>query len=272
MYEVFDSAGPALTDPGQYVTKCAYSCTYIARTRRASLIMAESDRAEAIISGDDAPKSKPIIDDTTRCAWAARADANPPDRASWVTLIDDLRTTAELDRLGVIDEPGKTAGLQSAFNALHAVVKFLGKQLTALPNCDLDPLMRLHSAIIDLKRNERIDPMFKATLGNGNPGNGTKFDIAKGTAARAMSLLIEAGEPLGKAQQMVADSLSDRTFGTELNGPTIARWRYRLMEGKDAKGVSDAALFAYSRPLPPEFGITPREQAENLLKDLREDP
>ena len=116
---------------------------------------------------------------------------------------------------GVVDKPGKTPGLQSAFNALHAVLVFLGKQQRVLPNRDLKPLMRLHDAIIDLKKNERIDPLFKATLGNGSPGNGTNYDIAKGTAARAMSLLIQAGEPPEKARKMVADALSDTTFGTK---------------------------------------------------------
>jgi hypothetical protein len=217
-------------------------------------------------------EGSPLIADATRTAWAAQAGANPPDPISWITLIDDLRIAAELDRLGVADKPGETPGLQSAFDALHAILVFLGKQQRVLPNRDLKPLMRLHNAIIDLKKNERIDPLFKATLGIGSPGNGTNYDIAKGTAARAMSLLVQAGEPPEKAQNMVADALSDTTFGTKVSGPTIARWRYRLVEGEGAKGVTKVALLAYSRPLPPEFGGTPREQAENLLKDLRENP
>jgi hypothetical protein len=220
----------------------------------------------------EAGKGSPIIVDATRTAWAAQAGANPPDPISWITLIDDLRIAAELDRLGVIDKPGEPPGLQSAFNALHAIVVFLGKQQRVLPNRDLKPLMRLHGAIIDLKKNVRIDPLFKATLGIGSPGNGTNYDIAKGTAARAMSLLIQAGESPEKARQTVADSLSDTTFGRKVKGTTIAGWRARLMEGEGAKGVTEVALLAYSRPLPPEFGTTPRERAESLLKDLRENP
>ena len=166
-------------------------------------------------------KGSPLIADATRAAWATQAGANPPDPISWIRFIDDLRIAAELDGLGVVDKPGKTPGLQSAFNALHAVLVFLGKQQSSTAP-DLKPLTRLHNAIIDLKKKERIDPLFKATLGTGSPGNGTNYEIAKGTAARAMSLLMQAGNPPEKARKMVADALSDTTFGTKVSGPTIS--------------------------------------------------
>jgi hypothetical protein len=217
------------------------------------------------------PDGLPIIDNATLEAWTAEALAEPPDPQFWVDLTIILRWAAELDRRGVND-PKMPPGMTPCFFALHHLYGLLLKQLFLMrrgENCA--PLMRLSSAIFDLS-DGRVSPMFKPlSRKKGNPGLPSNFEIIKGTAARAMSELIEGGMPLPEAAQIVANALQDasRKVVGNITAQTVTNWRERLMQG-EGPGASEFAVQAYRDSLPFEMGDTPLERGKNLVGQLRQ--
>jgi hypothetical protein len=191
--------------------------------------------------------------------WAAAAEAEPPSTESWLDLMVNLRAGAECER-HTPDDPDLPPGLAFSAHAVQCIWRFLSQQPHFIREpADIVPLYRLSSAVIDLLRGQ-VGPMFKPPLKN---GNGCAPEITKGTAARALDELILAGEPVASATSRVA-----RACGNTVE--TVQNWRDRLHRKPGAGAPKDgAARFAYEKKLSPEMGITHRERADSLIKDLQ---
>ncbi len=197
----------------------------------------------------------------------------PPNPLDWGKLVLTIQKIAELDRNGNLDKSKLSRGFDAMEQAAHYVIKFLYQQsaFSGERMGDLEPLMRLREGLTDIRRGWQPPIFSRAAQGpRQGPRKGMDSEMMKATAARTLSLLMAGKKDVDRAAQKVAAALRRR--GAEaITGKTIKNWRETLEKGS-GPGASDAALFAYKRPLPPEFGSIPADQAARLLRVLQEWP
>jgi hypothetical protein len=190
--------------------------------------------------------------------------AHPPQPSDWAHLTAMLRHAAEMGRKGV-GHPDLPPGMTEIQKSLFAVIEFLQKQPVLMHDDAVGPLLRLQSAILDLA-NGKASPLFKpVTRKAGSPGIGSGEAMVIGLAAKAMSLLMEAGEDKKAASLKVAIAL--RASGgnyKDTKAKTVADWRDRIHEGAGSGRISDLAIETYNHPL--EVGT----KAAHLLGALRQ--
>lgn len=191
-----------------------------------------------------------------------------PDPRSWLELVTALREAAKIDGADGLDSGPQ--GHAAAWRAMHDLCHFLLQQRVFQSDPSiLAPITRLCAAMTDI-RNGKASPMFKpAPLGH-RPPNPSAFEIIKGTAARAMTELMNAGMDKWDAAKEVAEACGNlRDHGT-ITKEQVARWRDLLETGEGPGAPKDGpALFAYRNQLPPEFGDTPLRRGEGLVEALR---
>lgn len=192
---------------------------------------------------------------------------DPPDPAAWVRLVRKLRRAGEEDKNGNIN-PDLPPGHAAAWLALHAIVDFLQSQpaLMRTPEA-IAPVHRLYSAITDLARG-RVHPMLRPQRRRN--GNGSGFEIIKGTAARALDEFIRADVPSEEAAPRVAHACGVLPGHGKVTKTQVIGWRQKLRAapGRGAE-VDGAARLAFEGTLPQQYGATPKERADSLMEDLR---
>ncbi len=183
-----------------------------------------------------------------------------PSSSDWTQLVDFLKGLAK-------QQPKKTEaaappGLGKPLSALHAVASFLARQRAFFGDdaVALKPIMELNSGLIDLLRGH-VHPMFQPN--RRAKGNGSYYEISKGLASRAMTLLMEDGVSELDAARKVA-----RSFGGAVTATTVRNWRARLKEGQGARGTSAASLYAYNKD-PSQLAPSLRLQAEALMREIK---
>jgi hypothetical protein len=203
-------------------------------------------------------------DTATLRIWEAEAAAEPPDHKSWADLIIQLRWNAERERIRPSPATDLPAGLDSSIFALRQLTMFIQRQPHFIRHPeDLKQIARLYEALLGLRRGH-TSPMLKVRRPKSRPENGVGYETVKGTAARAMSELVK-----GKAMRPnEAARVVARACGA--TAKKVERWR-EMMEQGPGPGAPEggAALFAYRKPLPPNFGDTPSERGKKLLESLR---
>lgn len=199
----------------------------------------------------------------------AEAHNERPDPRFWLELVVIMDIVADINRQEAADvsHPGQAATQYMIFN----LAKLFAKQSYFLQRGEIcAPMLKLSMALFDLNHG-RVSPMLKPSArSNGNPGRTISFGIIKGTAARALTELLEGGTPAPEAAQMVAASLraaSKRGLG-QVTAHTVANWRSRLEQG-EGPGASKVELLAYQGTLSPHLGDTPKARGHNLLNELQ---
>lgn len=191
-----------------------------------------------------------------------------PDPSSWARLMEDLHRAAEIDQ----NEPADAdmPGHAASWVALHHLYAFLLAQPAIATSPDiLAPLARLTSAMVDL-RHGRVSPMFKPKRGRGRPPNSSAFEIVKGTAARAMSELMDSGMSKRDASEAVARTCAKVRGNDAITATQVEGWRDTYEAGAGRGAPEDGpGLLAYKRAIPTEFGATSSERAQGLLEALR---
>jgi hypothetical protein len=137
------------------------------------------------------------------------------------------------------------------------------------------PIVRLQLAITDVARGNQPE-LFKPVVkrSRDKPLPSAEVDIVKGQAARVLDLLIQSGEDVSSAAAKIARELrASRVTGADkINAETIKNWRNRHREGADADGVTVVSLRHFTGELPAMAGQSPKEQAEWILRNLRNAP
>ena len=155
-----------------------------------------------------------------------------------------------------------------AQKSLYALNRFLKQQHVHMNCGDIDPLLRLYSAVVDLT-NGRASPMFKPVERRpGNPGKGLCYETIQGLAARALEELVAAGDSPKEAAKRVAGALkkSGREDMKDSTPETVIKWREHLREGP-GPGAPENALKHFNEPLWP--GLSHRKKGEGLLIALK---
>ncbi|CAN2533031.1 hypothetical+protein [Methylocapsa aurea] len=212
----------------------------------------------------------PFMDDETLAKWRAEALESLPLADDWADLVACLRWANELDRRGIEMEK-LPKGLTAAERSLNAILLFMQRQPSLMREGGIAPLMRLHSAMVDVA-DGIASPLFKPVAkGSGRPGNGITVDTIKGFAARAMSELMEAGDTENDAATKVAKAIRKGRHSDmgDIETKTIKNWRDRLNSGI-GPGASAIAIQQYKEELPHDLGSTPRERGQALLRVLAE--
>jgi hypothetical protein len=212
----------------------------------------------------------PLPDPELIAKWRKEALQNLPSPDDWADFIAHVRWAAELDRIGAMnkDLPDRLTSIDymlRAFLTCFLKISVLGK------NGNLAPLMRLRAAIVDLANGRQSELFTPVNKKPGHPGKGVALAYVQGFAARALSELVDSGEPVKTAAGRVANALrKGRKDMRGVDSNTIKNWRARLEEGPNARGAPDDALKQYLAPLPPGIGTTSKLRGESLLKALRE--
>ena len=176
--------------------------------------------------------------------WRLEAAATAPVKDTWAELVVALRSSGEIDRRGLAD-PALPKGLSAPEYALRVVLAFLSQQPYIVAHGADVPLLRLYAALVDIA-DGRSPPMLKPqSRGAGHPGLSQEDSFLQGTAARAMDLLIRAGNSQTKAAELVAGAL-----GSDYKASTVKRWRDRLNE-RHGESPKSLAYQHYMAPLPP---------------------
>jgi hypothetical protein len=195
----------------------------------------------------------------------------PPTDDEWRGMVGHLRFVMHRQRSGFHE-----SGLTDQQSQVVAFANILGQFFMHMPSMKAEglqqPLALLVTAFNDLaagKISDLFKPVWKPLH---RPDNQQIDDIVKGKAARALDLLIQAGESRGEAARSVAQALDKASVrGVKGRSPrTIINWRIRCGEGPGA--VSAVALAHFRDPLPAEAGASAAEQAVYLLRELRTAP
>lgn len=201
----------------------------------------------------------------TISSWVAGAVSNPPNLESWVDLIVQIRNGNDRE-INNLSNSSQEIELSASVNAIHHIVSFLQAQSEFSDDKSaLVPLMRLYMALQDLQRGI-VSPMFKP---QGKRGNSAVYEIEKGYAERALSELLASGMSAEEASRKVASACGNFQKKGRIEAKTVRNWRERLEQGP-GPGVSDASVLAYKRDLPIEFGKTPKERGEEMLRLLKD--
>ena len=212
------------------------------------------------------------VDADTAQRWAEEALHSLPSAESWMKLMLDLRGCAGWYRHEEKNSPQENK-LQYPNYAFQKIINFLSQQPHFLekPN-DLEPLMLLHAALVDLSRG-RVAPLLAPPKKAGNPGEGMAYEISKALAARAMSELMEGGVSTKEAARRVVSKLGNFYGKGRVPASRLTNWRARLEQGPGDGLASDGpALFAYRQKLPLDYGNTPIERAMRIIEDLMTRP
>lgn len=214
----------------------------------------------------------PLPDQELMKKWreAALRDLPPPQilAEDFADLIAAMRCAFELDRIGAANKD-LPDGLTSIERMIMALLTCFSTIPVLREDGALAPLMRLHAAIVDLaagRQSELFVPVIKKP---GNPGKGVAHAAVQGFAARALTELVDSGEPVEQAADRVARAVREgRKDMGDVAGKTVKHWRARCKEGPGARGVPDDALEHYRATL--DIYGTSKSRGEYLLKALRE--
>lgn len=137
------------------------------------------------------------------------------------------------------------------------------------------PIAELQLAITDIARGnepELFKPVVKRSRNRPLPSAGA--DVVKGQAARVLDLLILSGEEASEAARRIARALqAGGVIGAgRITASTIKNWRNRHKEGVGADGVNSLSLSHFTGEIPAMAGQSPKEQAEWILRNLRNAP
>jgi hypothetical protein len=121
---------------------------------------------------------------------------------------------------------------------------------------DLIPLSRLISAFYDLLQGRR--PSLHS------PGKGQLESVLKGYAAACVELQVQAGRSPPEAAQRVASELNSGLDHWLITARNILTTRNNVRRG----AASEEAIQAFNS-VPADYGNTPWERAERLLRQLR---
>jgi hypothetical protein len=205
--------------------------------------------------GELNPDGLPVIDNETLQAWMAQALAEPPKVKDWAELVVQLRWAVEIERRGHQNAklpPGMTATEYQ----LRAVVRFLDQQPALKP--EKAPLGRLLGAIGDLAHG-LTSPMLKPVVRPARRPEMAQIEaMIRGLAAKALSLLMAAGQAKEQASRRIAAVLGERP-------ETIRAWHQSIGRSRPTSPLSAEHYWA---ALPPEAGDAPALQAEFLLSRL----
>jgi hypothetical protein len=210
----------------------------------------------------------PFPDNETISQWRAEARQALPHPEDWADFAAMLRHAAELDRRG-IEHPDLPEGLTGCQYALFAVINFLGNQPAIALRGDVASLARLHAAIVDLAAG-RPSSLFKPKRrAPGSPGKGVTHALTQAYAARALSELIQGGVRIQEAAARIAKAVAaGRKDMKRITAKTIINWREQLMRGPGRGAPTDACRI-FNDPLPADYGTTPIERGNNLVKALK---
>jgi len=211
----------------------------------------------------------PLPDPELTKKWREAALRDLPTPQEFADLIAAMRWGAELDRIGAANKE-----LPDRVTSIEYMLRMLTTFFSAsrvLEGNGIAPLIRLHAAIVDLANGRQSELLVPVIKKPGHPGKGVTHALTQALAARALSELVDSGEPLDQAANRVAQALrKGRKDMHDVTGTKVKNWRARLQEGPGARGVSDDALKHYLAPLPANFGSTSKMRGENLLKVFRE--
>jgi hypothetical protein len=212
----------------------------------------------------------PLPDVDTLTKWRAEALQWVPNPSDWADFVVSLRLAAEMERRGV-DNPELPPGMTAPERSLSALLSFLKQQHILMKCGAIGPLLRIHSAVVDLA-NGRASPMFKPEARRaGNPGKGLGYETIQGLAARTLDELVAAGDSPKDASKRVAGALkkSGREDMKDATSETVIKWREHLREArKPGPGAPENALRHFNESLWP--GLSPRKKGEALLRALKQ--
>jgi hypothetical protein len=159
----------------------------------------------------------------------------PTDGDKWPQLLEQLGAAAMLHHAEHYD------GRRAAIAQLNAVVNFLCQ---AVPNCPIDPLIRLSNALQDIERGSE-PPMLKPQPVKGRPPDDVDWVGVKIISATIMDQLHEYAEmSRPEAAKAVAKKFAElglSTFrGRNISATAITKWRD---EAKTAAGNSKLGRF-----------------------------
>jgi len=220
---------------------------------------------------DDRQKKANPID-----ARMAEALSQLPTLEFWPRLTEIMQQTLEIDRLDKADNPNYTDRSSCQF-LLHHLLKLFSEQPYFQRHQDhLAPLMRLSTAMWELDHGRQHSMLVPTAKATNNAGQFATHAAIKGTAARAMSELMEGGFDRQKAAREVSAALrqankkglSAGTRCRDVTWKTVAGWRDEMNKGPHDKECK-LMRRAYEGKLGPEHGTTATERGTNLVAELR---
>jgi hypothetical protein len=216
------------------------------------------------------PDGLPVPDAITFAALRSEAMTARPKVSDWADLVAGLRWAADTAGWGEEEAPNFPPGSIAPRLALKAIISFLCKQDCVRNHGAVLPLVQLAGGLVDLG-DGIANPIFKPAAWKPDQRRKGRTDMmTMGLAARAVTELMDGGVPLRDATRSVANALrSGKVQGSrKVNAETVKNWRARIEEGGGS--APQDAIDHYKGPLPDEFGHTPKQRGENLLRLFRE--
>jgi len=229
----------------------------------------ENVESRVMIDWDDAEH----IDLVKR--WIADGSATLPSPHAWGLFMATIRKAqADFDdqaRPG--DEQVNRAATRQVIESVITAFIDLSQNHPAMRSAAVTgSLLRLAAAFSDLA-DQNVPELFKPDAKHvGRHRDTIGFSVAKGSAARAMSELMRAGDSKKAASEKVALAFkAGKCPGFRAcNATKISNWRDKFNEGPDLPNHGrSAGLLRYEADLPVEAGSSPRQRAEFLIGILR---
>jgi hypothetical protein len=210
-------------------------------------------------------------------------ELHPPTHEEWSRFVAKLRVAraAQLSAARATDLPdGVHADFPAVWHAYEAVLELLIDQPDVVADKLAEPLVHLGFALGDLvggRAHPLLRPHRRPDTATSKGGKATSELALMACAAIALDALIEADEPRHDAARKVARAIVSahipvRSRGDAVLTSTILGWRDRLSEGKDAAPKQALRIWAAYRANRHRDGVSPRDRAEKLLRDLRDNP
>jgi hypothetical protein len=204
-------------------------------------------------------------------AWLAQLSASappaPPKPEDWNQLVIELLWVLELERRawGKFKSGSENAPpppLIAVDRMVRLITMFMQQYLGQ--HVDLIPLSRLISAFYDLLQGRRPSLLEPRDPPPHSPGKGQLESVLKGYAAACVELQVQAGRSPPEAAQRVASELNSGLDHWLITARNILTTRNNVRRG----AASEEAIQAFNS-VPADYGNTPWERAERLLRQLR---